>query len=893
MNAMKGDAPRTPVNRVDYRPPDWLIDTAVITLDLNADTTCVSASLRVRRNPNADNSSDSGAALVLHGDALETECVAVEGRELETNAYSIGDDRLTIDGLGDSAIITTRVLIHPARNTALEGLYQSGSSLLTQCEAEGFRKITWFGDRPDIMTRFHVRLEADSDQYPVLLGNGNLVDSGSLGGNRHFAVWDDPFPKPSYLFALVAGDLGCREDMFSTMSGRDVALKVYSERENMGQLGHAIESLKKAMRWDEQRFGLEYDLDAYHIVATHDFNMGAMENKSLNIFNARYVLADPETATDADFEAIEGVIAHEYFHNWTGNRVTCRDWFQLTLKEGLTVFRDQEFSSDMQSRGVKRIGDIKDLMARQFPEDTGPMAHPVRPERYVEINNFYTATVYEKGAEVVRMYDTLLGTDGFRRGTDLYFERHDGEAVTCDDFRAAMADANDTDLDQFERWYRQVGTPTVTVETDYDEQAGALEVSLTQSLPDHPDNADIGPLHIPFRFGMLAPDGESLSLPLDGEGETRETHLLELREKHTTVRFTGLRQKPVVSLLRGFSAPVKVETEIGDRELAVLLAFDPDPVARWMAGRKLSARVLDRAIKCHDAGEDTELPDLLELLSGAWRKIVENANNDPALASALLQLPTEPELAQDYKPVPVDAIHAARSRLRRQVAESLADPLREALDQSRPGGPWRFNADDIAARSLANTAMSLLVGARDEEAAKSAVEVYRNADNMTDRYAALSSVVHARLDAAEVLLADFEKRYADNPLVMDKWFSVQAQVAADSTVEKVEQLMAHPAFSMKNPNKVRSLLGVFGVHNPSAFHRKDGAGYRLMGAMVRKLDALNPQVAARLVGLFNRWADFDQDRARQMREQLEAIKAVDGLSPDVDEIVSAALKREG
>jgi len=887
MKALKGDAPRTPVNRTDYHPPAWLIDTAVITLDLNVDTTSVSASLRVRRNHEAE---DPEAPLVLFGDDLETRGVAIDGRELDADAYRLDGGRLIIDGLEESAIVTTRVLIHPAKNTALEGLYQSGSSLLTQCEAEGFRKITWFGDRPDIMTRFHVRLQADSDKYPVLLGNGNLVECGPLDGNRHFAVWDDPFPKPSYLFALVAGDLGCKEDTFTTVSDRQVALKVYSEHENLDQLEHAMESLKKSMAWDEQRFGLEYDLDVYHIVATHDFNMGAMENKSLNIFNARYVLADSDTATDADFEGIEAVIAHEYFHNWTGNRVTCRDWFQLTLKEGLTVFRDQEFSSDMQSRAVKRISDIKDLMARQFPEDAGPMAHPVRPERYVEINNFYTATVYEKGAEVVRMYDTLLGTDGFRRGMDLYFERHDGQAVTCDDFRAAMADANEADLDQFERWYRQVGTPTVKVETDYDERAGSLEIRLTQSLPDHPDNADIGPLQIPFRLGLLAPDGESLSLPLDGEGGARETHLLDLRETETTVNFTGLDDQPVVSLLRGFSAPVKVEAEADDRELAVLLAFDPDPVARWMAGRKLAARVLDRAIKAHAAGDDAESPDLLV---SAWRKIVEKADDDPALAAALLQLPTESELAQDYKPVPVDAIHAARSELRRQLAEALADPLREILDKSRPRGGWRFNADDIAARSLANTALSLLVGARDEQAAKRAVAVYKEADNMTDRFAALAAVVHARIDAADVLLADFEKRFADNPLVMDKWFAVQAQVAADSTVDKVEQLMDHPAFSMKNPNKVRSLIGAFGMNNPSAFHRKDGAGYRLMGNLVRTLDSLNPQVAARLVSVFNRWADYDDDRKAQMREQLEATKAVEGLSPDVDEIVSAALKREG
>lgn len=891
MKALKGDAPRTPVKRVDYQPPTWLIDTVVMTLDLDSDTTCVRASLRVRRNPEAR---DHSAPLTLAGDDLETECVSVDGRELGDDEYRISDGRLVIDGLDDTAIITTRVLIHPARNTALEGLYRSGSSLLTQCEAEGFRKITWFGDRPDIMTTFHVRLEADRETYPVLLGNGNLVDSGSLGGNRHFAVWDDPYPKPSYLFALVAGDLGCKEDSFVTSSGKEVALKVYSERENLGQLDHAITSLKKAMAWDENRFGLEYDLDVYHIVATHDFNMGAMENKSLNIFNARYVLADEDTATDADFEAIEAVIAHEYFHNWTGNRVTCRDWFQLTLKEGLTVFREQEFSSDMQSRAVKRISDVKDLMARQFPEDAGPMAHPVRPERYVEINNFYTATVYEKGAEVVRMYDTLLGTDGFRRGMELYFERHDGQAVTCDDFRAAMADANDVELEQFERWYRQVGTPVVTVDAEYDEAAGALEIRLAQSLPGHSDNEHVGPLHIPFRLGLLSAEGESLALPIEGgDGTARETHLVELREAATTVRFAGLADKPVLSLLRGFSAPVKIEVEAADGELAALLAFDPDPVARWMAGRKLSARVLERAIKAHDLDREPEAP---ELLVSAWRRIVENLvesdGEDPALAAMLLQLPTETELAQDYKPVPVGAIHTARDELRRLLARRLTEPLHEVLARFRPGVEWRFDPADVGSRSLANAVLSLLVDARDEQAAKHAVAVYKDADNMTDRFAALAAVVHARLDAAEPLLADFEKRYRDNPLVMDKWFAVQAQAAAGSTVEKVEQLMDHPAFSLKNPNKVRALIGAFGMHNPYAFHRADGAGYRLVGNTVRRLDALNPQVAARLAAVFNRWADFDDDRKQLMREQLEATQAVESLSPDVDEIVSAALKRE-
>jgi aminopeptidase N len=649
-----------------------------------------------------------------------------------------------------------------------------------------------------------------------------------------------------------------------------------------------MDSLKKAMAWDEQRFGLEYDLDVYHIVATHDFNMGAMENKSLNIFNARYVLADPTTATDADFEAIEGVIAHEYFHNWTGNRVTCRDWFQLTLKEGLTVYRDQEFSADMQSRAVKRISDVQDLMARQFLEDAGPMAHPVRPERYVEINNFYTATVYEKGAEIVRLYDTLLGSDGFRRGMDLYFQRHDGQAVTCDDFRAAMADANDADLDQFERWYRQVGTPTVTVETEYDEADGALTATFRQTLPDHPDNADIGPLHIPLRVGLLSADGVSLKRPMDG-GDAAETHLLQLCEAEQRVRFTGLQGEPVLSVNRGFSAPVHVEQETGDDELATLLAFDPDAIARWMAGRRLSARMLDRGVAAHREGRPFETP---ELLVSAWRNILAQSSDDPALAAALLKLPTEAELSKDYKPVPVDAIHAARESLRAGLAGALRDPLHEVLQRFRPEAEWRFAPAQVAARSLANTVLALLVAARDEQAAKHAVAVYKDADNMTDRFAALAAVTHARLDAAGTLLDDFEQRFADDPLVMDKWFAVQAQVADPGTVDRVGELMDHDAFSLKNPNKVRALIGAFGMFNPVAFHRPDGAGYELVGDVIRKLDHLNPQVAARLAGVFNRWADYDETRREAMKSQLEAIKTTSGLSPDVDEIVSAALERD-
>jgi aminopeptidase N len=568
--------------------------------------------------------------------------------------------------------------------------------------------------------------------------------------------------------------------------------------------------------------------------------------------------------------------------------VTCRDWFQLTLKEGLTVYRDQEFSADMQSRAVKRISDVQDLMARQFLEDAGPMAHPVRPERYVEINNFYTATVYEKGAEVVRLYETLLGSDGFRRGMDLYFERHDGQAVTCDDFRAAMADANDADLDQFERWYRQVGTPTVTVDSDYDEDRGVLTATLRQSLPDHPDNGDIGPLHIPLRIGLVSSRGASLSAVMN-DGEAAETHVVELREEQASVRFSGLDGKPILSVNRGFCAPVQVEQEVDDGELATLLAFDPDAIARWMAGRRLSARMLDRGVAAHREGRSLDTP---ELLISAWRNTFEQAGDDPALAAALLRLPTEAELSKDYKPVPVDALHGAREALRNGLAEALRDPMHEVIDRFRSGARWRFTPTQVAARSLANTLLALLVAARDERAAKYAVAVYKDADNMTDRFAALAAVTHAGLDASATLLDDFERRFADDPLVMDKWFAVQARVAAPETVDRVRELMDHDAFSLNNPNKVRALIGAFGMFNPVAFHRPDGAGYELVGGVVGKLDRINPQVAARLAGVFNRWADYDETRRDAMKQQLQAIKATSGLSPDVEEIVTAALKRD-
>jgi len=875
----RGDQPRSPKLRQDYRPPAWWVDRVELDIDLDAAATRVISRLSVRRNPDV-----AAAPLRLSGVGLSTRRVAVNGRDSDRYEEHRDEESLVVHDVPEQAEVTTEVLIHPDRNTALEGLYQSGAMLLTQCEPEGFRKITWFPDRPDVMATYRVRLAGDRGRFPVLLSNGNRVDHGELDDGRHFAVWEDPFPKPSYLFAIVAGDLAELADTCTTGSGREVTLKFYSEPENIGRLDHAMDSLKRAMAWDEQRFGLEYDLDVYHVVATHDFNMGAMENKSLNIFNARYVLADRDTATDADFEAIEAVIAHEYFHNWTGNRVTCRDWFQLTLKEGLTVFRDQEFTADQRSAGVKRIKDASDLMARQFPEDAGPMAHPIRPERYVEINNFYTATVYEKGAEVVRMYQTLLGREGFRRGMDLYFERHDGQAVTCDDFRRAMADANGTDLEQFERWYRQVGTPLVEARTRHDETSGELVLALSQRLPDHADNRDIGPLMIPIRIGFLDRDNRPLAVTLADEDEPGpDTRLLVLRDESAEFRFRGLPADALPSLLRDYSAPVRLEHDWSNRDLARLAGFDRDPFSRWRAMRSLSERVLGELIDGRDEHDG-------ELLIEAWAAVIDNSDPDPALAAELLSLPSEGELAQERDPVDVEAIHAARVELLGLLGGRLETALIERYHSLVPAGGWSSDGPDAARRRLRNVALGLLAAAGSGAADELASSHHARADNMTDRLAALRILVHNGLDGAAEALADFEQRFADDALVMDKWFSVQATRADQSAIEDARRLMKHPAFRLNNPNKLRSLIGALAMNNPVAFHRADGAGYRLVGEVLDQLDDINPQVGARLATCFNRWRAYDGKRSAMMKEQLQKLASKQGLSPDIEEIVTAALK---
>lgn len=868
---------RPPVLRKDYRPPAWRVDKVSLDLDLDMHKTRVRSRLSVRRNP-------AGAAgpLLLDGVGLTTHRVEVNGRAAD---YTESDDKKTlhIDNVPERAEIDIEVTVSPDGNTALEGLYRSGAMILSQCEAEGFRKITWFPDRPDVMARYRVRLEGDRRRFPVLLSNGNLVESGRLAEHRHFVVWDDPFPKPSYLFAVVAGDLGELTDSFTTVSGRKVALKFYSERENIGQLEHAVTSLKRAMAWDEQRFGLEYDLDVYHVVATHDFNMGAMENKSLNVFNARYVLADRDTATDDDHVDVERVIGHEYFHNWTGNRVTCRDWFQLTLKEGLTVFREQEFSADHNARAVRRIDDVAALMANQFPEDAGPMAHPVRPEQYVEINNFYTLTVYEKGAEVVRMYETLLGRDGFRRGLALYFSRHDGQAVTCDDFRRAMADANQVDLGQFGRWYKQAGTPVVKADTSWDSERSELVLSLRQQLPDHPSNRNLGPLVIPIIIGFLDAENRPLPVTLSGEPDPGpETRLLVFDEPETEYRFTGLPADALPSLLRNFSAPVRLELELEPAQLARLAAFDPDPFSRWFAVRRLAFLVLESAV-------EKRPEDHSGLLVNVFKTIVERADDDRALAAELLALPSVGELVHSLHKADIDAVVSARAALEISIANQLESLLLARCKQLAPQGEWMPTGADAARRRLHNRLLNMLA-AGDSPGAKERVKThYDRAGNMTDRLAALQMLVHHDLPGSGAALEDFEQRYANDSLVMDKWFAVQASRPHVAAADRVAQLMQHPAFRFDNPNRVRAVVGTLATNNPVAFHRADGAGYRLVGDALARLDDINPQIAARLATCFNHWRNRDDRRSALMRKALERLIEKPDLSTDLQEVIGAAL----
>ncbi|MEJ2175102.1 MAG: aminopeptidase N [bacterium] len=842
----------------DYAPPAFLVDSVDLDVEIRADDAVVRAALALRRNPRAGSAK---APLVLDGEALELLSLAIDGVELRANAYSLSPMRLEIGHLPDACRLETVSRIVPQNNTTLEGLYATKTGFVTQCEAEGFRRITWFPDRPDVMARYTTTIHADQAKYPVLLSNGNRVAAGDEPGGRHWARFEDPFPKPSYLFALVAARLDALDDRFVTRSGKTAELAVYVEPGKLDQAAWAMDCLKRAMRWDEERFGLELDLDHYKIVAVGDFNSGAMENKGLNIFNTRFVLARPDVATDNDYFNIDRVVAHEYFHNWTGNRVTCRDWFQLSLKEGLTVFRDQEYGADSTSRAVTRIQEVRMLRAAQFPEDAGPMAHPVRPQSYVEIRNFYTLTVYEKGAELVRMQHNLLGEEHFQAGMRLYFERHDGQAVTCDDFVQAMQDASGVDLGQFKRWYDVAGTPVLDCEGAYDAAAERFTLRVRQSMDP--------PFHIPLALGLVGPEGEEL-LP---EG----TRVLSLREPEAAFVFDDVRTRPVPSLLREFSAPVILNYDFSENDLVHLMARDRDPFNRWEAGQRLATTIiLERA--------GAPSPAFLQ----ACAQVLETSAEDPAFAAEALAVPAESFLAEQLAEVDPDALHAARIRLRRAIAEHLKDALLEVYRAYAVEGPYRPDAASAGRRALRNAALSLLMELATVDLRALCYEQYAQSDNMTESFAALGMLANCDCIEREKALDSFYARWKDESLVVDKWLAVQATSRLPHTLARVRALLAHPAFDLKVPNKVYALIRSFSA-NHVRFHAADGGGYAFLADQVIALNALNPQVAARMARGFDRWKRFDARRRALAQAQLERIRDADGLSRDVAEIVNRAL----
>lgn len=884
---MRTDQPKV-IYLKDYQAPEYLIDETNLTFELYEDHTLVHAQLVMRRNPERG---EGLPPLVLDGQQLELQWVALDDRVLEEGDYQLDENHLTLQPTAKQFTVDSTVRIHPEKNTALEGLYKSGKMFCTQCEAEGFRKITYYLDRPDVMSSFTTTVSAEQHRYPVLLSNGNPVASGSEEDGRHWATWQDPFRKPAYLFALVAGDLWAVEDTYTTLSEREVALRIYVEPENIDKCQHAMDSLKKAMRWDEKVYGREYDLDIFMIVAVNDFNMGAMENKGLNIFNSSCVLAKAETATDAAHQRVEGVVAHEYFHNWSGNRVTCRDWFQLSLKEGFTVFRDSEFSADMNSRTVKRVEDVAFLRTNQFAEDAGPMAHPVRPDSFIEISNFYTLTVYEKGSEVVRMIHTLLGAEGFRKGTDLYFERHDGQAVTCDDFVKAMEDANGVDLTQFKRWYSQAGTPRLAVEESYDAATQSYTLTFRQSCPPTPGQKDKQPFVIPVEMGLLDHLGNPLPLRLAGEEHAHGSNrVLQVTEAEQSFTFVGLAEKPLPSLLRGFSAPVKLSFPYDRDQLMFLMQYDEDGFNRWEAGQQLSVQVLQELIGQHQRGEQLVLD---ERLIAAFHTLLQDNALDQAMVAEMLSLPSEAYLTELSEVADVEAIHAAREFARKRIAEALREPLWQRYQANREASrktPYLAEAEHIARRSLQNIALSYLMLVGGDEVLAACLEQYEACDNMTERLTALAVLVNSPYDDEKAKgLQMFADYFKDNPLVMDQWFSVQAGCTLPGGLERVQALMGHPAFTLKNPNKIRALIGAFANQNLVNFHRADGAGYRFLADQVITLNALNPQIASRLLAPLTRWRKYAPARQALMRAELERILASGELSSDVYEVVSKSL----
>ncbi|WP_294122027.1 aminopeptidase N [Sphingomonas sp.] len=858
------EAPAAPEHvatyRQDYRPPDWLVPDVSLEFELDPERTRVRSVLKVTRN------GDHGRPLRLAGAGLVPLLVHADG---EDALWTVDGDTLVIELSGDAATIETEVEIIPSANSKLMGLYASGGILCTQCESEGFRRITFHPDRPDVLSRYKVRMSADKARFPVLLANGNLVASGDNEGSNHWAEWEDPFPKPSYLYAMVAGDLAANRDNFTTMSGRTVDLAIWVRERDLPKTHHAMESLKAAMRWDEEVYGREYDLDLFNIVAVDDFNFGAMENKGLNIFNSRYILADEDTATDTDFDNIAGVVAHEYFHNWSGDRVTCRDWFQLSLKEGFTVFRDQSFSGDMGSKAVKRIDDVRILRAAQFPEDSGPLAHPVRPESYIEITNFYTATVYNKGAEVIRMMRTILGDEAFRKGSDLYFERHDGQAVTCEDFVTAMEDASGVDLKQFRLWYSQAGTPKVKARLDHDPQASTATLHLSQAIPDTPGQSNKSPMVLPLKTALIGADSGS---PLAGE------HLVLLDQPETKIVFDDVREAPLLSINRDFSAPILLDAHRREGELERLAEVDPNPFARYEALQELMFRSLI-------AGTRGEPGDPAPVIA-AMRGTLQSNALDPAFKGEALSLPSEGLIGDRMDIVDPDAIHASRDALRRAVGAALADDLARAQEQVASGSDLSSHAKGV--RRLRSVSLGLLAAGDPARGAALAKVQFDAADNMTDRQGALTVLTSLDRPEREQAFATFYNQYEDNSLVLDKWFALQAAAQRGDTVDVVEALARHPLFSARNPNSWRALVSNFAA-NQWAFHDASGRGYRFVSDMILAVDRINPQVAARQVPSLGRWKRFEPKRAELMRAELDRIVKTLGLSKDVFEQASKSL----
>ncbi len=860
---MRTDTPKT-IYLKDYKLYPFEIEHLDLDFDIRDGHTIVTATSQYQRtNPAAKD-------IFLYGEDLEI--ISIKINDEDINEYQVTNESIRIPCPADQFTLEIKTKIYPEANTRLEGLYNSGGTYCTQCEAEGFRRITYYPDRPDVLTTFTVRIEADK-KYPVLLSNGNRTDGGEVDENRHFTIWEDPHPKPCYLFALVAGDLTHIYDTFTTKSGREVDLYIYVRSGDENQCAHAMDSLKRSMTWDEDVYGLEYDLDIFNIVAVSDFNMGAMENKSLNIFNTALVLAHQETATDQDFMRVESVIAHEYFHNWSGNRVTCRDWFQLSLKEGLTVFRDQEFSADTHSRDVQRIDDVTHLRKFQFAEDAGPLAHPIRPDNYIEINNFYTMTVYEKGAEVIRMMRTILGAEKYRKGTDLYFERHDGEAATCEDFIKAMEDANDENLTQFRLWYEQAGTPQVKFSGDYNEANKTYTITLSQTLPDTPNQLNKKPMVMPVTVGLLSKKGEELI----------KEQVLMLTDKEQTFTLENVEETPTPSVLRGFSAPVKLEAKLTENDLAFLMVNDNDGFNRWECGQRYALDTVNAFIK-----SDSINPKYIQ----AYGDIIEQAlspDADKAFMARALSIPDVGYIGQSQTPCDPENINKAREKLCTEIVDKFEDKIEKLYIQNKTPDDFMITAEAMGQRALQNKALSILSYAGEEISAQRALDQYNNANNMTDRVAALSVLADTNAPQRRIAFDDFYTRFKEYPLVIDKWFALQAIAVRNSIIEDLKELKSHQEFNIKNPNRVRSLYAAFAMNNPVCFHAKSGAGYHFLKDAVIELNTINPQIGARLLTPMREWKRYTDDRQDMMKEALSEILEINNIAPDIYEIASKSL----